>query len=84
MKYKRTRAKWLRPDLYEVTAFAVAAGASRAAVIGFRGPGDPEPPSVYVGDTHVRHFSWPADEGVAPAVAAESLAIEIEEWLDAA
>ena len=84
VKYKRARAKWLRPDLYEVTAFAAAARASRAAVIGFRGLHDPQPPSVKVGDTQVRHFSWAADEAVTPSAAAESLAAEIEAWLDAA
>src|SRR5205823_4838190 len=38
VKYKLATANWLRADLYEIVAFAEAAGTSRAAVIGFRPP----------------------------------------------
>jgi hypothetical protein len=44
VKYKRARAKWLRSDLYEVTALAAAAGASRAPRIRNKTPAAVVPP----------------------------------------
>jgi hypothetical protein len=66
VKYKLTRQTWLRADLYEVTAFATAAGAPRAAIVSFRAADDPQPPTVGIGGTEVRHFAWLADAGVTP------------------
>jgi hypothetical protein len=85
VKYKRTTAKWRRADLYEVTAFAAAAGASRAAIVGFQGVADPElPTTVGIGDTEVRFFAWHAREDVTPVDAAASLAEELDDWLSVA
>jgi hypothetical protein len=84
VKYKRAKAKWLRPDLYEVTTFAAAAEVPRAAIIGFRGAEDPQPPPVGIGHINVRYFAWVADDEVAPDAAADALAADIEAWLDAA
>jgi hypothetical protein len=81
VKYKLTRQTWLRADLYEVTAFATAAGAPRAAIVSFRAADDPQPPTVGIGGTEVRHFAWLADAGVTPVSAGESLAGEIAAWL---
>jgi 5-methylcytosine-specific restriction enzyme subunit McrC len=82
VKYKRAKPRWLRPDLYEVTTFAAAAEVSRAAIIGFRGAKDPQPPAVGIGDTEVRYFGWVADEDVTPDAAANALAADIEAWLE--
>jgi 5-methylcytosine-specific restriction enzyme subunit McrC len=82
VKYKRTPARWRRADLYEVSAFAAAAKTSRAAVIGFRGATDPEPPpTVGVGEIEVRCLSWQAREDIAPADAATTLAQDVAQWL---
>jgi 5-methylcytosine-specific restriction enzyme subunit McrC len=82
VKYKRVLPRWRRADLYEVTAFATAAGAPRAAVIGFRGASDPDPPrTVGVGDTDVRFFAWEAHDDVSPEEAAAALAVTIRDWL---
>lgn len=84
VKYKRTTAKWRRPDLYEVTTFAVAADTPRAAIIGFRVEDDPPaPPVVTVGETEIRFFAWDAREGVAPEVAAAKLVSSVQAWLGA-
>jgi hypothetical protein len=82
VKYKLASARWLRADLYEIVAFAAAAGTSRAAIIGFRSATTPQPPSVSVGGTQVRYFAWLADEDVTPLFAANSLAAEITAWLE--
>jgi 5-methylcytosine-specific restriction enzyme subunit McrC len=85
VKYKRTPPRWRRADLYEVTAFAAAAKTSRAAVIGFRVAGDPEPPpTVGVGHTWVRYLAWQARQDIAPADAASALAQEVARWLSTA
>jgi 5-methylcytosine-specific restriction enzyme subunit McrC len=82
VKYKRTPARWRRADLYEVSAFAAAAKTSRAAVIGFRGATDPEPPpTVGVGRIEVRYLSWQARDDIAPADAATALAQDVVQWL---
>jgi transglutaminase-like putative cysteine protease len=82
VKYKRTPPHWRRADLYEVTAFAAAAQTSRAAVIGFRGAADPEPPpTVGVGHTEVRYLAWQARQDIAPADAASALAQDVARWL---
>jgi 5-methylcytosine-specific restriction enzyme subunit McrC len=82
VKYKRVLARWRRADLYEVTAFATAAGVPRAAVIEFRGEGDPDlPPTVAIGNTQLQCFAWEAREDIAPDQAAALLATTIENWL---
>jgi hypothetical protein len=82
VKYKRAQAKWLRPDLYEIAAFATAAEVSQAAIVGFREGDDPQPPTVGVGDVEVRYFAWIADHDVAPDAAAETLTADVGAWLD--
>ena len=73
VKYKRVLSRWRRADLYEVTAFATAAGVARAAVIGFRGNDDPDPPPpVGVGETHVRFFAWDARDKFRPSRPAQN------------
>jgi hypothetical protein len=82
VKYKRTITRWRRADLYEATAFAVAAGTHRGALINFRAEGDPVPPAtVTLGDTEVRSFVWDARDNVAPSVAAARLADDFANWL---
>ncbi len=82
VKYKRSLAVWRRPDLYEITTFAVAAGTERAAVVGFRGDGDPPPPpTATVGDTTARVFSWDARQTTAPQKAANELCQQVASWL---
>lgn len=83
VKYKRLGSRWIRSDLYEVTTFALAAAARRAAIIGFAAAEDPLPPAVGVGDIAVRSFGWIADPKTTPGEAAEVLANEVGLWLAA-
>jgi 5-methylcytosine-specific restriction enzyme subunit McrC len=82
VKYKRSIAAWRRPDLYEVTTFAVASRTKQAAVIGFRSDGDPPPPpTAVVGETSVRVLTWDARETTAPDDAASELCEQVASWL---
>jgi len=81
IKYKLAEPRWRRSDLYEVVAFATAAGATRAAIVEFRHRDDPRPPAVQLGHIDVQHFGWLADEDVPPEAAAQNLAAEVAAWL---
>jgi 5-methylcytosine-specific restriction enzyme subunit McrC len=83
VKYKLAGARWTRADLYEVVAFAEAAGSARAAIVGFRRPGDPQPPEVGVGETTVRYLGWDANEAVEPELVADDVASAFANWLNA-
>jgi hypothetical protein len=82
VKYKRVAPTWNRADLYEVVAFAEAAGTKRAGIIGFGGSDAVTPPAVEVGAIEVRYFNWQTDE--SPSNAADSVAHAVSEWLDPA
>jgi hypothetical protein len=82
IKYKLTLTNWRRNDLYEVVAFATAAGADRAAIIEFRHNTEPQPPALQIGSINVRHFAWQANDDIDPQVAASVLGDEIAAWLN--
>ena len=71
IRYKLAEQDWRRCDLYEVVAFATAAGADRAALVEFARGSDVLPPPLALGSMSVRHFAWDAD--VEPHEAAGQL-----------
>lgn len=82
VKYKVSGGQWSRPDLYQVTAFAEAYSARRAAIVRFRtGTYAPLAP-LQVGTISVTELTWPSDPEVDPREAERQLADAIRQWLD--
>lgn len=84
VKYKLSGTEWRRPDLYQAVAFAAAARAQYAAVIGFSASHRPSTPEVRVGEISVTSIDWQADERLAPDEAADDLARRVRTWLERA
>jgi 5-methylcytosine-specific restriction enzyme subunit McrC len=78
VKYMNTNADISTAHLYQVTTFATAYKAQRAAVIGFGD--DSVDATVQVGDVKVRGFRWNTAE-LEPASAAAHLASDVSNWL---
>jgi 5-methylcytosine-specific restriction endonuclease McrBC regulatory subunit McrC len=73
VKYKVGQDTWVRPDLYQVVAFATAYRAPKAIVVRFIGPGATTAPAIEFGDVSVAEFSWVADPEITPERAAGKL-----------
>jgi 5-methylcytosine-specific restriction endonuclease McrBC regulatory subunit McrC len=82
VKYKIAGADWVRSDLYQAVAFATGYRTERAAIVTFGDPHSALAP-LQVGDVTVTHLLWPNDARVAPAEAADTLAIQVASWLAA-
>ena len=81
VKYKLATGEWTRSDLYQAVTFAEAFGVGRAVIVPFATPGIPTMPDVTVGSKVIHEITWPADEGLLPAQAADTVAKSAAEWL---
>ncbi|MBU3750673.1 MAG: hypothetical protein FGM52_09505, partial [Mycobacterium sp.] len=78
VKYVITNGDVSTAHLYQVTTFATAYEAEKAALIGF-GPGSVDA-RIEVGNVSVRGFSWKTTEA-DPRTAAAKLGFEVASWL---
>jgi hypothetical protein len=78
VKYKTDRSDWDRGDLYQVVAFATAAGVETAVLVDFRrtavGALDP----VWFDQVKVSNVFWPTDLALSPGEAATALVEELK------
>jgi 5-methylcytosine-specific restriction enzyme subunit McrC len=79
VKYKKASDKWLRPDVYEVTAFATHSRVRRAAIVDFTDRVAKRPDFI-VGDICVRQLAW--DLRREPIEAAQDLISQARAWLE--
>ena len=84
VKYKLSADQWSRADLYQVTAFAEAYGASHAAIVRFRDGAHAALAPLQVGGIRVSELTWPCDLDVTPTEAEVSLTRATEAWLNTA
>jgi 5-methylcytosine-specific restriction endonuclease McrBC regulatory subunit McrC len=80
IKYKVRDGDWARADLYEVVAFAEAAGVSKAVLVDFQPPNSRMAQPLTFGDIGVTGIAWPADDNLPPMLAAESLSTAVRRW----
>jgi 5-methylcytosine-specific restriction endonuclease McrBC regulatory subunit McrC len=81
VKYKWLSNDWVRADLYQSIAFAVAFNTGTAALIGFRSTPSNVSRALRVGKVVVHELTWLADHNVTPAKATDLLVAETERWL---
>jgi 5-methylcytosine-specific restriction enzyme subunit McrC len=79
VKYKLAEAKWARPDVYEVVAFAVQCGVRSGSIVDFSTSGARRVDFV-IGDRRVRHLAW--DLRQQPEEAAARLVTAARGWLE--
>jgi 5-methylcytosine-specific restriction enzyme subunit McrC len=82
VKYKLSSGEWVRPDLYQVVAFASAFRMTSACLLRFRGPLVERLVPVQFGDINVSEVTWMADPLIRAADAATMLAAEVRSWLE--
>jgi 5-methylcytosine-specific restriction enzyme subunit McrC len=80
IKYKVRNDDWARADLYEVVAFAEAAGVSEAVLVDFQAPHSQLAQPLTFGKIGVNGVAWPADDSLPPALAAESFSAAARRW----
>jgi hypothetical protein len=83
VKYKTDRPDWDRGDLYQVVAFATAAGVETAVLVDFRRPDIGALDPVWFDQVKVSNVSWPTDPDLSPDEAAATLIGEIKAVLGA-
>jgi len=82
VKYKVPSSGWIRPDLYQLTTFAVGCAVESALLVAFATEGTPALPDVKIGDVCLHPALW--DTSRPPEVAAANLVDEVRNWLDTA
>lgn len=70
VKYKTDRLDWDRGDLYQVVAFATAAGVETAILVDFRRPDVDALDPVWFDKVKVSNVCWPTDPAIPPGEAA--------------
>jgi 5-methylcytosine-specific restriction endonuclease McrBC regulatory subunit McrC len=81
VKYKIGDGTWTRTDLYQLVAFAAAAGVKTALLVDFRPPSRPPLPALKFGDIAVLNASWPLLPGESPTAARDELVQEAADCL---
>jgi hypothetical protein len=77
VKYKIGDGTWNRSDLYQLVAFAAAAGVNTALLVDFRPHTQPPLPSLKFGDIDVLNASWRLLPEKNPDAAREQLVQEV-------
>ncbi len=77
VKYKVDRTDWDRGDLYQVVAFATAAGVKFAVLVDFRHPDLKPLDPVWFDQVQVSNVSWLTDPALTPDQAAKALVAKI-------
>lgn len=80
IKYKVWDGSWIRNDLYQLIAFAVAYERTAALHVGFGGPISKKP--LQVGNTRLWRVTWSLDAALAPEEAAAAFQAHVREWWD--
>lgn len=83
VKYKTDRSDWDRSDLYQVVAFATAAGVENAVLVDFRRSDIRAPGPVWFDQVKVSNVSWPTNPALSPDDAATTLIAELKAVLGA-
>jgi 5-methylcytosine-specific restriction endonuclease McrBC regulatory subunit McrC len=81
VKYKIDRSDWNRGDLYQVVAFATAAGVETAILVDFRRPSIAALSPIWFDQVKVSNASWPTDPALSPNEAAAMLVTELQATL---
>jgi 5-methylcytosine-specific restriction endonuclease McrBC regulatory subunit McrC len=77
VKYTLDEGKWVRDDVYQLLAFAVAHQCSRALLVNFH-TSTPQEASVQVAETHLKRLCWQLDR--SPEQAGELLVEQVKSW----
>ena len=80
VKYKVVGDEWIRPDLYQITAFAVGYGVRSALMIAFTENGIKQLPDLEIGHIRLRALLW--DSAYTPELALDSLIDRVRDWLE--
>lgn len=83
VKYKLDRLAWDRADLYQVVAFAAAAGVESAVLVDFRRPDLGTLDPVWFDQIKISNVSWPTDPALSPREAARALVAQLDSALGA-
>ncbi len=78
VKYKTDRPDWDRGDLYQVVAFATAAGVETVVLVDFRRPDVGVLDPVWFDKVRVSNVSWPTDSTRSPGEAATTFVTELK------
>lgn len=78
VKYKTDRPGWDRGDLYQVVAFATAAGVETAVLVDFRRPDAGGLDPVWFDGVKVSNVSWPTDPALSPGEASTTFVTELK------
>lgn len=81
VKYKLWDGSWVRADLYQLVAFAVAFDRRVALHVGFGGTDDNS--TLEVGGISLWRISWPTSEESDPATAAVEFQDQVRRWWEA-
>jgi len=84
VKYKIGDGTWDRGDLYQLVAFASAAGVETAVLVNFRPPSQPPLPALNFGGISVLNASWRLLADKSPDTAREELIQEVASCVDLA
>ena len=84
VKYKTDRSDWNRGDLYQVIAFATAAGVENAILIDFRRPSITALEPVWFDQVKASNVSWPMEPALPPNEAATMFITELKAALGSA
>lgn len=83
VKYKLDRLDWDRGDLYQVVAFAAAAGVKSAVLVDFRRPDIDALDPIWFDQIKISNVSWPTDPRLSPQEAAKTFVAQLDSALDA-